>query len=261
MDFIVHDNVFTLDQSIKLVELNYMKRTYSYFNRKQKPYKNMTEYMIDDYLTKLNDKSEIVEYWYRGRWVPVLFHQDLDEIHFKKTGEIITPNNGHVMYLSEYSNTAGTVLFNKDRTAISIVYPKIGRILRFDGALYHGIPNTIKKLHDSSIRELENVRRHVILFNTWNKLTITDLKQRLITEKIETIPQVNPIEEWVKVEIIDNVPLSNLNFSIEIEYIRKTIEDKDEYYVNKRFIEDGYHQRIISYQVENKNKMKNLMKE
>lgn len=278
-DVEVYDNAFTFDDCVKMLKLfslftsKGVKNLHGYFKRPDKNsnkplseiYNNPFEYMIDDYLTKIGDKSPMVEYWYRPRWVDIACHQDLNEYCLTAFDNVINPYNGHIMYLSDHINQAATVMFNVDMTAVTLIYPKIGRIVRFNGKSYHAVPNPLSKIFNSDEGPLQDACRHVLLFNTWNDY-IAGPDESLMKCKILATPKFIPKSEWIKVPLFDTIPLKTYDFTIKMDYMGNLSRRFGEnttghFYVDKRIAEDGYHQHMIAYEVLNVNKDKENHKE
>ena len=170
MEVTIHDNIFGTQHSSLFLRL-YDKfkingKFHSSFDRKWDTYNNPIENFIDDYLNKNNDGSRYIEYWIRTEWMHIECHQDVEENLFKENSTIITPFYGHVAYLDEESKNAATFIFDENFTSVFVVTPKIGRIAKFRGDLFHYVPvmNFIFDRNPKKIRP----KRSVLLFNTWD---------------------------------------------------------------------------------------------
>ena len=259
-DVIVYDNTFTFENSVKVNKLalylnENKQKIHGHFRRinRTDDYNNIFECLIDDYLTKIGDTSKMVEYWYRAIWKNINCHQDLNEYLVCEYGNVINPNNGHILYLSETTNQAGTIIFNNDMTALTIIYPKIGRIVRFNGKCQHAVPNPFNSIFNENGDE-ENKYRHVLLFNTWNNY-IPGPTEKNNKCDIETTVNFNPKHMWKKLELFDSVPLGISNINFEMTYMgnsqrRFGFNKNGKFIGNYRIKEDGYHQRMISYEIE-----------
>lgn len=266
-DVEVYDNTFTFDNCVKMIKLfssfkDRKTKLHCYFVRPDKndnkslseKYNNPFEYMIDDYLTKIGDTSPMVEYWYRDKWFNIPCHQDLNEYCVEHLDEVINPNNGHIMYLSDNTNQAATILFNVDMTAVTLIYPKVGRTVRFNGKSHHAVPNKLSRLFNNDNEEpLKNKFRHVLLFNTWNNY-IPDPIETIMKCRIRNTLRFNPKNEWIKLPLFDKIPLNSHDFTMKLVYMgnsmrRFGLNKICKFFVDRRISEDGYHQRMISYEV------------
>lgn len=259
--FTVNDNTFTERDCLNIIKMfnkfkkNKISKLHGYYSRDMKELNNPFEYMIEDYLKKVGDNSKMVEYWYRERWLDMRCHQDLNEYLLKTAGfKVINPNHGHIMYLSNETYEAGTVLFDKNVESVSIVYPKKGRIVRFNGKVFHYVPCPFDFMFGNDSVPTINKPRFVLLFNTWDEY-IPDPNGPSPVCKTLVKPFFRPINEWKKVNVAQEIPLRNKDFSFRVKYMgdskRRFGTNKIEnFYVNRRFKEDGYNSRIIRYQIE-----------
>lgn len=260
-DFTVHDNVFTENDAINMIRLfnkfkkSPVKKVHSYFERNKTELDNPFEYMINDYLNRIGDKCKIVEYWFRSLWLDLGCHQDLNEYLLTKDN-VVNPFHGHIMYLSENTPEAGTILFNSANNNVSIVHPKLGRLVRFKGNIFHYVPNPFGYIFGENGQKYGKYR-YALLFNTWDDY-IHDPDEVGLKCKTLSIPYLQPMEKWNKVPIFETVPLRDHNFEIRIKYMgdsfRRFKRTKiEKYYVSRRIHDDGIHHRIIQYEVEKNN--------
>uniref|UniRef100_A0A6C0BDD2 Uncharacterized protein n=1 Tax=viral metagenome TaxID=1070528 RepID=A0A6C0BDD2_9ZZZZ len=265
-DFTVHDNTFTSNTALNIINLfskfreGDIKNSHDYFFRRtnnleggSNMLQNPVEYIINDYLSQIGDKSQMVEYWYRGVWLDVKCHQDLNEFLLASKDIVINPNHGHIMYLSELTDEAGTVLFSKDNKYVSIIYPKIGRTVRFNGKCFHYVPNPFNYMFGDDGSIIPKKPRFVLLFNTWNEY-IPDPKEKRLTSKLKSRPTVNDFSEWIKLPLFQTVRLNDSSFKFRVRYMGESMrrfnrKKVGEFYVNPRFKKDGYHQRLIKYEI------------
>ena len=153
-------------------------------------------------LDELDDNSRYVEYWWRGVHKPMEVHRDVDEAECRTRrraggfGVQRCPCFGHVLYLDigdgvlaptcvwEEQDAHGDANAVADARAgaprsmrnLHVVPAKAGRLLRFDGALLHAVPKPALQWlpagEDSPLLDgtasAENIRRSVLLFNTWD---------------------------------------------------------------------------------------------
>lgn len=260
-DLEIYDFTFSSETAINVINFflpfakKSVKSLHGYFERNNlKEYNNPIEFLIDDYLDKIGDSSPIVEYWYRLRWIDLPCHQDLNEYILKTTGKVVNPNNGHIMYLSDRNNESATLLFNSNMNAVTLIYPKVGRTVKFKGLCYHAVPGPFSKLFGNKIDENNNTFRHVLLFNTWNKYE-NDPEDYSLKSEISMSLRFTPKDNWVKLPLFDHVRLKNYNFKFSIEYMgnskkRFGTEKTAKFFVDERMMNDGYHQRMISYECE-----------
>lgn len=269
-DVEIYDNTFTLNNTIKLIKLfnDYqskgIKKMHGHFHRFKnenlplnKRYNNPFEYLIDDFLKKKGDMSSSVEYWYRAKWTNMPCHQDLNEYIVKEYGRVYNPNNGHILYLSESCNQTATILFNKEMTALTLVYPKIGRIVRFNGEAHHAVPKPFeriyKKQRETNTDGMDDIFRHVLLFNTWDNY-VPDPNEFLIKGDIRNPIEFNPMREWNKLPLFDSIPVFDDQITIEMMYMgnakcRFGFNKFGDFQVSSRLKTDGYSQRMIAYDV------------
>lgn len=169
----IYDNVFSKSTAFNLIKiLRHMKdnnkHMHGHFFREQRNNVNPVEMIINQILDQIDDKSKMVEYWFRLTWTDMHCHQDVNESRLKEENEINLPNNGHILYLSEINNEAATMIFNKDLTVVSVVTPFIGRMVRFHGKAFHYVPSPFTSIFGDTPKLKTNKIRIVILFNTWD---------------------------------------------------------------------------------------------
>lgn len=257
-DFIVYDNVFTREDSINIIRLfNKFKKSpvrgaHSYYNRNDRELGNPFEYMIEEYLQRIGDTSCMVEYWFRGLWVDVSCHQDLNEFLLKDKLIVINPLHGHIMYLSQDTYEAATILFNSAVNKVTAIYPKIGRFVRFNGNVFHYVPNPFSYIFGDDSTSKYNKPRFVLLFNTWKEY-IPDPTETVLRCKTLSKPIFKPFSEWRKLNVFETVPLGDSDFKFRVKYMgdskRRFGTDKIEsFYVNRRFKEDGHSLQLIMYE-------------
>ncbi len=167
----VFDDVFDQQTANEILSLEkkfksegFMK-VHCYFDRRITPYRLSVEYLLDEICQRCGDESPIIEYWIRTKWMNMECHQDVNEHLNRKNGELVMPNYGHVLYLSD--SEGPTMVYSEDFTKVTCVPPKLGRMTRFTGNLFHAVPypwNFI--LTGESSTEKQN--RPVLLFNTWS---------------------------------------------------------------------------------------------
>lgn len=256
----VYDNCLSLNDCLRLVNsINEHEELISgYFNRcKDQTYNNPYELLIDDFLTKIDDKSEVVEYWYRKTWLDITFHQDLNEYIVDKYKEIVNPNNGHILYLNATNNTANTCFLNGDMTEFTKIAPKIGRIVRFNGKFFHGVPNSYESIFNNENTPIQNKYRHVLLFNTWNADYVSDKDSANIKMQITSPLRFKPMCQWIKLPIFDIVNISQDTTEITLRFMggyfrRNGLNKKESFIVDKRLMLDSFNYRIIIYTIKRK---------
>ena len=229
----VHDSVIdaatcrTMDHQLQLGDLGH-----TVFFREHPP-RTFTESVIDSLLSSTNDKSPIVEYWWREEWINLELHRDIDERLALENGPVRFPDHAHVLYLSVGEEALGpTVLLDNAVDDISkeifdsiTVVPAVtGRFLRFSGDMMHAVPRpslayldpeeggsnrelwTRRRPVDQRDPELTVLRRSVLLFNTWTDnppaeisllppiCILADEKQ---LQELNTAPgQCRPFADW-----------------------------------------------------------------
>ena len=261
-DFTVNDGVFTREDSINIIRLlnkfkkSFIKEPSSYYTRKNIELTNPFEYMIEEYLKRIKDNSLIVEYWFRGIWIDIDCHQDLNE-YLLETGEIINPLHCHIMYLSQDTIESGTILFNSKLNKVTTIYPKIGRLVRFKGDSFHYVPNPYEYIFGKNSTSTYNKPRFVLLFNTWNEYISNPIKTIL---KCKTLlkPKFQPISQWKKLNIFETVKLKNEDFTFRVKYkgdsqTRFNLKKIENFFVDRRFEEDGHSLQIIMYECRKEN--------
>ena len=261
-DFTVHDGVFTREDSINIIRLfNKFKKssirgTHSYYNRRDTELANPFEYMIEEYLKRIGDSSSMVEYWFRGTWLDMCCHQDLNEYLLREKEQVINPLHGHIMYLSQDTIEAGTILFNSTINKVTTVYPKIGRLVRFKGDVFHYVPSPYDYIFGEDATPKYNKPRFVLLFNTWKEY-VPDPSEIVLRCKTISKPIFQPISKWRKLNILENVPLRNEDFTFRVKYMgdsqrRFGTEKIEHFYVNRRFRDDGHSLQLIMYECRKK---------
>lgn len=260
-DFTVYDNVFTREDAVNISRLftkfkkSQMRGSHSYYKRCTGELANPIEYMIEEYLQRIGDTSEMVEYWYRSLWMDICCHQDLNEFLIRSKSITINPINAHIMYLSQLSYEAGTLLFNNDCTKVTTIYPKIGRLVRFKGNIYHYVPNPFDYIFGNNSTTKYNKPRHVLLFNTWHKY-IPDPNENILKCKTLSVPKFKPINEWIKLNVRETVPLRDNSFTFRVKYmgdsqVRFSRSKIENFYVNRRFKDDGNTLQLVMYECKN----------
>lgn len=298
----VFDNVFTSQTAVEIVskckkykdEHNGLLDGLLYRNDLVKDnssilkLKNPLEILIDDILTKMGDKSRQVEYWYRGMWLDLGCHQDIDEIKFKEELKLLYPHTGYIAYLNEFSYEAATLIFspssqkklkiddvnnkenlkflhdecenniNSERDTITVVFPKIGRVTRFYGNAFHYIPNPYTKIFGDTKITNTDLFRFVLLFNTWDNITMDDQRY---TCKINSEQEyyANDKKEWVQKSIFQDINLdSDDNIEFTVKYMGSSIRRLGEnptgrFLANRRFERDGFSHEIMRYEIKKAN--------
>ena len=265
----VYDNVFDFDLSIELIstfkkyKTTHDSQSHGYFSRTKRdleklnnPSKliNPIEFAINDFLTKIGDTSKMVEYWYRPAWINVDCHQDVNEYLAKHKQDISNPNNGHIMYLNQATLEGGTVIFNESETCSYVVYPKIGRITRFGGNLFHYVPNPYDRMFGNDQNGIDADSRFVVLFNTWDEYTPGPTEGRIKIANKQRF-HLNSFDEWVKLPLFQNIPLSSdvIDFRVHYmgDYVRRVSRNTVEYFIcNRRFMTDGFSFQLIRYEID-----------
>lgn len=257
-DFNVHDGVFTREDSINIIRLfNKFKKSslrgaHSYYNRGDVELANPFEYMIEDYLKRINDESLMVEYWFRPLWLDICCHQDLNEYLLREKEEVINPLHGHIMYLSQDTIEAGTILFNSALNKVTTIYPKIGRLVRFKGDVFHYVPSPYNYIFGENSTPKYNKPRFVLLFNTWKEY-IPDPSEILLKCKTISKPLFQPISKWRKLNVFQTIPLKNENFKFRVKYMgdskrRFGTEKIENFYVDRKFKDNGHSLQLIMYE-------------
>jgi hypothetical protein len=162
--------------------------------------------ILHQILEKLNDKSKYIEYWSREVSKYLDFHIDCDEMSLKNNKLFLKPNKGHVLYLDNEIYFPTILLDNSDNIIISP--NKKGRLLRFNGDLYHG--TGIRDIYFNTKDNLK--KRHVILFNTWNDDNYNIKKNIIYKPTIYVINKynknniiINDLKSWVKIDPIVSI--------------------------------------------------------
>jgi hypothetical protein len=161
----------------------------------------IVERLLERCLVSLNDRSRFCEYWWRSRYISLDVHQDIDERlareQKQEADSFRYPNHGHVLCLQvgEQAACGSTWVFQDkegqhfqvgDPSRVEkavVVPPKAGRLLRFKGDLYHSVarpplayfePQCHELFSNSRNAEPEDLRRSVMLFNTWDEAPYVD---------------------------------------------------------------------------------------
>lgn len=276
-DIEVYDDTLSLDSCIKLIKLftlyhdGGIDKMHGYFERQfdnnaslKDRYNNPFEYLIDDYLTKMGDKSKFVEYWYRPRWRNMPCHQDLNEYLVKEYGRVINPNKGHIVYLSGTANHTSTIIFNRDMSAVTTISPKVGRVVRFDGLCHHAVPRPFERIYEKQREtpvdtDVPGPFRHVLLFNTWDSY-IPSPHESLVKGNIVNPVSFKSTEEWIKLPLFDEVKIREETgreetVMIEMMYMgnaerRFGFNKFGKFKISSRFRDDGYSRQMLAYEVE-----------
>lgn len=241
MDVTVFNDVFGIVDAEKILAFRseiverYGVKCHFSFDRKWSSYNSVVEHFIDDFLTKLGDDSRYIEYWIRTEWLNMECHQDVEENLFKTESEIITPINGHVVYLDEVSKEASTLVFDQNFEKMYSVTPRIGRVTRFDGPLFHYVPCPFTYIMGDNKCDKIKRTRSVLLFNTWDeRCPVFPIKQSNFNE----IPRCNPRDEW----FVSHIPFFPLIEPINVRFcymgneIRRLGKDKIEEFLCDRFL-------------------------
>lgn len=259
-NFTVYDNTCTKADCINIIKLaneftkNKMdihssyKRSNLELDDPQLLLNNPFEYIIEDCLRKFHDKSAYVEYWYRSLWIDLNCHQDLNEDLLSNEDIVVNPNNGHILYLSNQCIEAPTVIFGNNMHSVSCVYPRVGRLVRFDGKTFHYVPNPFTYMFENDDLPIYGQFRPVLLFNTWN-----DYKGKSLHCKTLKRLKLQPLENWKKLDV-HTVKLTN-SCSLRVKYMRNSqrrffTKKVEKFIVNRRFQTDGFHYGIIQYLIE-----------
>ena len=158
-------------------------------------------------LDEIGDRCRYVEYWWRGDWIAMNAHRDIDEAHartYTRAGAGVQrcPTNGHVLYLDVDPRVEGpTCVWEeapaaddgrragppRELRALHVVPARAGRLLRFQGELIHAVPRPATQWlaetpsgHTSGdeahaaaggaqTEPPARLRREVLLFNTWEE--------------------------------------------------------------------------------------------
>jgi hypothetical protein len=259
--FTVYDNILDtknfnkiIGNIINLYELN--NRFHGYFNRYSNNYNNILEPLINEILDKLDDKCNFVEYWFRIKWINMECHQDINEGYYKEYNEIEIPVNGHILYLSDYINDAFTLLFNRDFSNVSVISPKIGRLVKFDGDIFHYIPRN----------EYNNGFRIVLLFNSWKEFKVTkydinikvDFHYFINTQSYDKWELVNEDNEIKLIEesdfTLDYIYDYNKIKTINVEFMgndkrRGKFKKNEEFLINGMFYKLNVIRKYINYEI------------
>jgi len=151
-------------------------------------------------LDEIGDDARFVEYWWRGEWLSMGTHRDVDEALCRtqtrgEAGVQRCPDWGHVLYLDVDDGVhAPTCVWEEDGEvpqdgedvpggraggaprslrSLHVVPARAGRLLRFRGDMLHAVPKpTLEWLpagFDAATPRavMDVARRSVVLFNTW----------------------------------------------------------------------------------------------
>ena len=77
------------------------------YRRAATPPRTALETAVESVLTQLDDRSPMVEYWWRDSWEHVEAHADVDEFLFERDETFRYPHHGHVLYLSVSGGVRG----------------------------------------------------------------------------------------------------------------------------------------------------------
>lgn len=259
-DFIVNDSVISDDICNKIIDFfssnkipDPLTNSYSnFFNRSKRDIVNLVENIIDDYLKKIGDDSNVVEYWYRTEWLNLPCHKDMNEELIEFDDNISIAKNGHILYLSEINKESGTIIFTNDEKKIGIIYPKKGRIVRFNGDNFHYVPSPFHYIFgNDSINEYK-LPRIALLFNTWNIFKEEKKTMRIISPYDNNL-LMNPVSDWIKLPLFQIVKIKD-PIELRIEYMaesfRRFNKNKNvKILADKRIKTDGYSDRLIVYDI------------
>lgn len=257
-NFKVYDNVFTNDNCIDIIK---QFRIYGCLHNnvhgqftKGKELNNPIEYMLEDLTNKLGDNSKRVEYWYRETWTDMRCHQDINEYINKTNKQLLLPNYGHIMYISDGTYEGATFLFDNENKNVALIYPKRGRLVRFNGNTFHYVPSPFSYVLDKHIKPDCIHKRIVLLFNTWNEFISDPSVPSPYLDSIFRI-NTNPISIWIEVFRKQHVKLNGSRFSFRVKYMgdkhrRLGTDEIQRFYVNERFKRDGFHRGIMIYEIE-----------
>lgn len=257
----IYDNVFTKNTAFNIVKvLRQIKRTgqktHGFFFRNDiinGNFSNPLEFFINDILNKINDNSNMVEYWFRLTWMDMRCHQDVNEAIFKKENRIIIPNSGNILYLSEMNDEAATLIFDKNFTNVTLIHPKIGRYVRFQGDAFHYVPSPFNSIFGEDLEQAKKYRI-AILFNTWNEY-IPDINEKSPKLKFSIQLYSNIFENWNMCEIVRYFTIKKEFTTIRIKFmgnkIRRLGKENQEYYkINPIIKIVGSISDIFKYEIE-----------
>lgn len=226
---------------------------HSYFRTNDEILSNPIEYMIRDIMRKMGDNSNMAEYWYRECWLDMTCHQDVNEYLFRIKKEIVIPNYGNILYISDGTYEGATFLFDRDNKDVTLIYPKRGRYTRFKGDLFHYVPSPFSYVLDNNEKLMSNNKRIVLLFNTWNEF-IPDPKYPPLLNNTDFRIFSKEKSLWKKLDVFQTVPLVEDKFSIRVKFMGEKIRRLgtdliQRFYINRRFKRDGFHRQVMKYEI------------
>lgn len=255
----VYDEIFSNEDCINIVKefRKYnceSKNIHGHFNIGDTILNNPIEYMIRDLMNKMGDRSNMAEYWYRECWMDMRCHQDINEYLFRSNKEIHIPKYGNILYISDGTYEGATFIFDKDNKNTTLIYPKRGRYTRFRGDMFHYVPCPFSYILGDDNKFKGCNRRIVLLFNTWD-IFIPDPKMPSPINHTNFRIFSKEKKEWIKREILQQVPLNKSKFSIRVKFMgnekrRLGTDVIQRFYVNRRFKRDGFHRQIMKYEIE-----------
>ena len=250
----IYDNIID-DNNINKI-INYYKtekpnilKTNPIINRQEEINDPIGKF-IDNILKKLNDDTKYIEIWYHTNETNSgnnNLHVDCDDYLLKINNTLCLPNNSHIVYLDNHKYSPTHVI--NDNNLIFIPNRK-GRLLRFDGKLFHGISLPIENQLIKNQLQQKFIKRHVLLFNTWSEKNISNtyikfsndilimhdkwIKKNIKNNIINTIKNnINPNDNilWKKLNI-NNFNITNNTKKIKLYFARNKIEIIQENKVN-----------------------------
>lgn len=271
----VYDNVFNRSTAFNIIKvLRKIKEQnvsmHGHFYRNQIKNDNPIEDIIKQVLDQLEDNSKIVEYWYRLTWIDMHCHQDVNESKLREDDTILCPNNGHILYISEITNESSTMIFNKDLSAVSVITPFVGRLVRFHGKAFHYVPSPFSSIFGDQVKANTKKIRVVILFNTWDDYIPGKEEVNPIYPSIVPI-NINNKKMWHSVSRLeyiknfdDTKPVTNFtgllgndkNIIIRVRYMgnenRRLGMNMWEYYLINNLIKKiGSTRSFLTYEIKN----------
>lgn len=196
------------------------------FERRERPSSRcIVEKTLDALLSSMGDASPFCEFWSRPDWINLGAHRDVDEARAARSdGDVVTPINGHVLYVDIGAEVRGpTCLFFEDEAQSKIcqlvtVPAKSHRLLRFKGDVIHAVPRPalayldpeeggsnleiFSRLRDEATMHPERKRR-TILFNTWQTRPEGVGEVGSAGGGQESGEASKPLGDWVNVPILD----------------------------------------------------------
>jgi hypothetical protein len=257
-DIQVYDEAFTRNDAFKMAKVmtrikKSEQNSHGYFTRDGRDPINPIEGLINDILDKFGDTSNMVEYWFRCSWFDMKCHQDLNEGLLADEDIVINPNHGHILYISDLNDEAATLLFNREFDKVSVVHPKIGRLVRFHGKIFHYVPSPFTSIFGDNSPPHIGKSRYVLLFNTWDHYKAS-AKDKSPIMKREVLLKTNQFDRWKKLSVYQTIPLRDNNFQMRIKYmgdsIRRFNRNQTEfYYVDEKLKTDRSSTRLIEYEI------------